>query len=449
MSDIPSKSDLNDALLKVANLVERFRQVATETTTYATTNSSDMVTDVNALISDGTWPGGEGVSRAARNFRATIGNTIRSTIRDMYAPILQGYLKAAGYAETTQLNATAFRRIRDYMASGTAATVKERNITWTSTLGGKVGTGSPTFRVCTVDAYGRELEAAYPERTLVEAKATGSSVPYLREKLEFYSLAAVDYLSYRVSGEGSLPRNSNLRTSFQFENADRGGMRNLSFDSQSSAGALTEPGGWTINSGSATVVDDAYRASIREKALIDAGTISNGLSWQWDADFEIEQPLRGVVDNTCYDAGVLVKRTNSATGTVTMTVGGVSFNVSLASLTNGVWTLLALPLTEDNWARSIKAGDKLKIAGASIATGEVAVDSAFFNPMVEHNGVFWNAIQDGTALSVDFAGSFTHTFPDQGYIQQHMLIGFGGTGNAGRDAFLNSASSPTIAETGI
>lgn len=453
MSEIASKADLNDALQKVGQFVERERQALTEPTEYATENTGNALDDLSAIVADASFVGGDSLQRAARNTRASKAAFLKKMIVDLYTAILYGYLKAAGYPDTGRLDATAFQRIREYMADGTAATVKNRNITVDSTIGSQVGTGALTYRVCDTDAYGRKLEAVYPGKVKVRAIATGSTVPHLRERIELRSEAQIDALSYRVSGEGKVPTGRTRRREIQIENADRGGMRNLSFDSQSSEAVLSTPGGWTVDTlANVTVVDDGYRASVAEKALIDAGTISNGLLWRATSNVVIQQKLRGVVDNICYDGGVWVRRNTGVTaGTLTLTIGGVTVTQNLASLTAGTWTLVALPLDENNWARQIKSGEDFKIAitGYTGTTAGVDLDSAFFNPMQELNGLMWNVIQDGTALSVDYEGEFEHDTPDQGYIQQHMLIGFGDDGAAGRNAFLNSAASPTIAETGF
>ena len=170
-------------------------------------------------------------------------------------------------------------------------------------------------------------------------------------------------------------------------------------------------------------------------------------SWEFKDDAKYRQRLPGLAANTCYDGGIWVRRKSSATGTFTLSVGGVDVTQNIALLTNDTWTLVALPLNEDNWEQAIGGDKYFAIAVTSLATGTLQVDAAFFRPMVEVNGIMMGAEPDSTAITSDYERTFDATFPDQGLVQQHILIGFKAV--AGRDAFLNAASSPTVDESGI
>lgn len=451
MSEIPSKADLAGALLYAATLTEHMRNYG-ETT---------LVTDSTSLQDNTKWVGSAPFRQSTRLVRSTQANLFASACRTLYTPVLFGFLKAAGRADKTALDREAFQIIREYMAETTAVTVQDRNITHTTTVSSVTGTGTPTIRNVAVDAYGRKMEAVMPQDMTIVANATGALAKLHEEVINFRQKSAIDALSYRVSDENK--GIGAFDTPYTMRNRDVGALKNMSFDKLLTAATAddsdiggttvtTKIGGWEVVTAPSTDTtirvgsgdEFGYRQSIKERKVNSA----NRACWELKDDCRYKQSLPQLTRDTCYDAGIWVRRKNSATGAFNLYVGGsATVTIDISTLTNDVWTLIALPQDENNWERTMGTGDTFEFELTSLATGTLKVDAAFFRNMIPVNGTMWGAEPSATVMSVDYEGTLNATFPDQGIIQQHIMFGFRPVVRG--DAFLNSAASPTIDESGI
>lgn len=450
MSEIPAKADLADALLLAAAQIEHMRNYG-ETT---------LVTDTGDTLDNTTWVGSAPFRQSVRLVRSTLANLFASACATVYTPILFGFLKAAGRADKTVLDADAFRIIRDYMAASTAVTVQNRNITHTTTVSGVVGSGTPTIRNVTVDAYGRAMEAVQPQDMELAASLTGALRSKHEEQFYFRQKSAIDALSYRVSGEDKGV--GTFQTPYDLRNRDFGVLSNMSFDKLVTSTTVddtaiggttvgTSIGRWEVVTAPSTDTtvrfgsgdEFGYRQSVKERKA----DSDNRACWELKDDCRYKQSLPPLVRDTCYDAGIWVRRKNSATGTFTLYVGGVTVSVDISTLTNDTWTLVGLPQNENNWELAIGTGDTLEFGVSSLAVGTLKVDATFFRQMTAFNGTMWGAEPSPTDMTSNFEGTLNATFPDQGLIQQHIMYGFRPT--VGVNAFLLSASSPTLDESGI
>lgn len=102
---------------------------------------------------------------------------------------------------------------------------------------------------------------------------------------------------------------------------------------------------------------------------------------------DLEDQRSRFVPGVPYMVQLAWRRKNSATGTLSVTLGGVSTSVSIASGTNDVWNILRIPVGTNCWYKNFKnAALTLSIQVATLAVGQVDIDDVIITPFASFDG---------------------------------------------------------------
>lgn len=447
MSLIPDPSELDEDLIRAAELLEHLFENATDI-------ANDLNTDLNAILANSTWPGCETFRNRAINSRLSYSRLLSGLIRSLFDPIFLGYLRVAK-KNATQINLTTFRDVVQYFLD-TSRVIQRRNPTFDSSVS-KTGTGDPSYRRLTVDENGQVIESLFPASTYITAKTVSPNVNRFEEILEFRTESRIDLFSQKIAAESN---GDGKKRTYTQKNGDHSSMTDLSFEfagAATSAGSLSSIGRWKDELASdasinvIAIIDDGYRQSTREKQLKDADDTAPTKQCMRivSNDIDISQPLPNLSDNTAYDAGIWIRDPNgTATGTFSITIGGATtVNQNVASLVSNTWTLVALPLTADNWSKTLKTDNaRYRIHTSSIAN-TLEIDAAFFHPMLKHNATRWTVLPATTPVGEDYEASFDDTISTDSVVQKLLSLGY-----PNQDYYLPSAASPSpseLSEAGI
>ena len=442
----PSETSVQNqisALTRLLNEVRRFGNVNTK-------NVDDMVNSLTTILETEYAPEVTAATDAIRI--AVSGAMSQATASSMFLPLLRAYAKNLGFPETSAQDILDRLR-RDFAERGTPETVKTRGFTF----GAATGVGSPTgdgvIHRVTLDRYGHPIESATPEvKTFRVLQDVNSGVSKHQESFAIRGdLSPRDLVDAFVGEDRQV---DDGLVGVTAADSNQIGFRNCSFESIldiASTDLVTALPGWRIGTAVAnletvsgdlvlgTGLNDFYREipaegdtprSLRFKVN---DTITQRLGRDVAVDFDPDVP---------YIVQIAFKRESSATGTITLTLGGKSVAVAIESVADGVWGELFIPITaSDQWFETFNADPlDLKIAVATLAAGTVLVDDVIVSPMRRWDGTYWAAIGGRTAWVVgdELTATDTVTSEDNDAINQLWLIRA-----HGYDGYLPSDAVPT------
>lgn len=347
-------------------------------------------------------------------FRAKASDLVSvRTARDALDGLFREYGKLKNFPERNVLN--ILDRLAVEFAEGSSR-VTTRGIAFGSPSAGGGNTGNGTLNRLTVDGYAYELEAV-----TVEAKA-------LKCIADRFSGAQVHQERFEIRGDdvprdfvaGVVGRDRIGQLTCISSDDSQALVRNPSFSQYSgTAASPTAITGWTVTTDIANfaiVTSDTYRDARHEG--------DNAASVRFETNDTLTQKfstLNPAFDPTVpYYCQIAFKRESSADGTLTLTVGGNSANVTLSAQSG--WTILRLALDENLWFRQFNASDmEISIALASNTTGDVLVDDLVFAPMQRFDGSWWAPVGGATPFLLEDTFTVTDSFDTSDSILQKWL----------------------------
>ena len=398
------------------------------------------------------------LSRFVNDFRAGCSDLISpSRAAAVLTPILFEYMKRIdldatttdGFGSGKRSVPEMFRALYDWFNDNTL-TVESRAISYDTTATTS-GTGNGAIERLTVDENGYNLEACHVETKRFKCVADRNSG--VNEHAEIFEVIG-EASSFDSVLRASFGSGTQANTTIVSKNAgnSQGGslLSNSSFTTYDAA-ATPKFSGWTEDSGSANISQDAavyYRSHPGATAGTDA-------SLDFTGNAKISQPLsamrtRRLDPDLPYQVRLMWRRENTADGTLTLRMGTSNVSVDVTTGTNDQWNELIIGAgspTTSQWFRQFNEADlDIEIELASNTTGNVLVDDVIFAPYDLIDGTYWWMRQNaggGTApvsWLLDDKLVFTDTggAPSTGKIQWWLWVA--GLG------YLPSSGTPTFAD---
>jgi len=415
---------------EVQNQIGLTCKLLNETQKFGSVNTPNFVDMLDAIQQAQEGDYSAEALAAAEDMRGQMASTL-GFAAGMLTPYLQQYAKVLGipYADVGRI----FRDMRaDFVAN--AKSIKTRALSFGTPSFTGTGLATGIHRL-TVDADGKVLENQTADtKTITCRRDRNSGADRHVEVFEFAGGAAEkDLLEVSGSGRTTEYRALDARDSQAL-------ISNPSFSDYTESGAagsaLSALDDWTVTTDVANLSADlvTYRDAVGD---------TNPAALEFGASDTITQVLNEVAKGTMdpdvpYHLQVAVKRKNSATGTLTLNLGSVSASVDLSTLTNDVWTILALDLDKDRWFREFNQDElAVSIAVATLAVGEVQVDDIIFAPMSPFDGSWYALVGGATPYLVDDVWTIADT--ETGAIIAYWLwLAFG--------EYLPTHASPTWAD---
>jgi len=413
MAAIPTAAALATSLRNVSDLWK-------EALLYGGSNAENLAAHADTIESTANWPGGSPLGQNAMGFRFGLSRAIQGGMAADYDVIFEGYRKLL-VPEIASID-LAWEKIFERFAT-IPAKVKSRGVTFDTSVA-TTGTGNPTWRRLTTDKDGYSIETVNADDIIIECTAdqlTGTEPG--QEQFVLRQPQALDLFSLTVSGEedgGAEP------VTYTLVNQDNFGLSDLSMEGNGAADASpTTLYAWTssvtVNSTNYAFIADGVRQSVRERA---GGSL---VCLEFKTSSSIYQAISSVPIGDPCDWGFWIKRKSSATGDVTMTVGSnATATVSIASLTNDVWTFVGATLNENLWPENFTAATpRLTIAVATLATGTVYIDAVKIQQMTYFNGAFVSGLPNTTDALVGYTGTLNDTVSSDSVINRQLSLSYG------------------------
>jgi hypothetical protein len=327
------------------------------------------------------------------NFRALL-DTALSAAPGVIYPHLREYMKFAGYPETdAQAMCT---RLYDYMAAN-SLTVQNRGFTLGTPAAQTGIVGNGTINRCTTDENGYVIEsqtgAVSPGVTKwAECVADEHSGANEHEEQYYFFGDTPDRDRLKIRGVADRQTIKALSAvdSMRF-------IQNPSFESHSGTdasafSAVTDLTGWTLSTAASftPVIANYYR---------DYQGCSTPRALQINANASVYQNLSSIRAKInpyipMYLQIAYNRSVGSADGTLTLTLGSQTVNVTLSAQSG--WNVLRLAVGQDNWFRHWNQEDPLvKIEWSARTTGTLLVDDIVFAPYSLFDGA-WYAVVGGS-----------------------------------------------------
>jgi hypothetical protein len=285
-----------------------------------------------------------------------------------------------------------------------------------SAASGNVGNGA-IYRT-TVDSYGNSLEATHAEARRVEVIQDQGQVNRHEEVLLFQGAAASpDFL--KVTGSGGAKARAIAAVAMnEYDRWVRNSTFNTLSGTQPSAGspvtpaAVTSITGWTLDATTSVTVGVSSPAPYRtHRGETAPKWVRFGVNRSMSQAFDSTTRAR-FVDGVPYFVAVVVRREGSCDGTFTLTLGGVSRAIIVASaLTNDVNTVVPLVVSAtdmNRYYRNFKQENlTLTLALSSRTTGTLFIHEVQFAPMQPWDGTWYLPVGGSTPWLLQDKLTFT------------------------------------------
>lgn len=325
------------------------------------------------------------LQRAFRPFLLELGQTID-------APEMRGGRQPS--------NETLLFRLNQYMVDNSDSINSPENTIDTSFAAGGGNTGNGTFHRLTVDKDGNSLQGIGGDAKVFECIQDQNTGAREHGELFQYKTTAAERDNLQFIGSGVVGTLESLHA------LSGGILENPSFEDNgdtsddSAPSSTTAVTGWSV--GTASNIHMRTNSSFYLRGYPGAPSTLYGIEFQGDDTLiQVVQTRRpGTIFNPFvpWVLAVAWQRVASATGTLTIHLGGSSTNVDISTGTNSVWNRLAL-VGQGSWPEQFtEDGLDVKIDVASLATGTVAVDDVILAPMVqfERDSTWYAGIGMGT-----------------------------------------------------
>lgn len=376
----------------------------------------------------------------------TVANAALAPILYEYAAIL-GADASLGFGSAYRQPADIFRALYDWFDEN-SLTVETRAITYDTTpTAGGTNVGNGTLSRLTVDAGGYALEACHIEKKQFRCRSDqNTGADKHAEVFEVAGIAAPpDSLLRGSYGSGDQARTAIV--SRHAGSGNGGSLLNNSSFSTYSASASPKFSAWTETAGGSQISQDTtnYYRSFPNATVDGSLKITGGSGTVTVTQTLANSRVRKIDPNTPYFLRVMLNKTigTASGGTVTITMGGTSKAIAIASLGSG-WQELVVDFDSSCWPRSFNAADfAVTISWASSTSGYLLVDDVIFCPWDLIDGTYWNIRGNATSHTpwlLDDILTVTDTggAPGTGKIQYWLFVsGYG---------YLPSSGTPTFAD---
>lgn len=394
------------------------------------------------------------LTRFGQVIRSGLSNLISPTVAQaVINPVLYEYAQilaadaSGGYGSSYRTPADIFRALYEWFVSS-SATVQSRTITYdTSVTAGGSNVGNGALGRLTVDENGFNLEACNVEKKQFRCRAdqnTGASKN--AEVFELSGTAASPDNCLR-SSYGSGDVNRSALVSLNAGTGPGGSLLTNSSFSTYNASATPKFAGWTETNGGSKLAQDTsnyYRTF--PNASTDASLKITGDGTHVTITQTLSAMRTRTIDpNTPYVLRVMLNKTvgTAVGGTVTISMGGTSKAITIASLGAG-WQELIIDFDANCWPRVFGQADlSVVIDWTSSSSGYLLVDDVIFAPWTKIDGTFWHIRGNAathTPWLVDDVLTVTDTggAPATGKLQWWLFVaGYG---------YLPSSGTPTVAD---
>ncbi|MCA9337863.1 hypothetical protein KC951_04095 [Candidatus Saccharibacteria bacterium] len=376
--------------------------------TAVTDNMLEIIEDIQDSFAGGTH------EASLASALATVRASLSSVVPQFRAAADPVVLELARVAYNSQAVAVDQALLDIYAAMEAASeTVKYRNFTFGSVSygGSNIGTGK-CYRV-TVDRNGHNIEGGYQNAGDLLIKCV----------LDRYQGRESGQEVFEITGNGNMPVD-NLewgdvpRGTTQITVAD--GKRNQlltnpSFETNSGTGASLAFNGWVLDTPANYLATNTSGEYHREAT-------NSGASYaiKFTADGTIYQSLARLSTALAINRPIIVvvrfKRLNSCDGTLTVTLGSQSEQVTLSAQTG--WNDLVIGAGQKGWYDAYKQNDiRLTIDLASRTTGELLIDDIIFAFPTEYDRKYYLLTSGETDWITDDTASFSDSVANTGITQ--------------------------------
>jgi len=336
----------------------------------------------------------------------------QGSLAGLWRPFLQEMLRKLGNPAVESNNdELMLAEIRQYMVDN-SQTINRRDLTFATPTADGGNTGDGVLNRLTVDKDGHTLDNTAVElKTITIQKDHNSGARKHAEELLFEGTGP-DRTGLQWVGNGD-------RKTFNAIHALSGQIvRNPSFETNGVSADDTAPPtitsiqNWTILSGLTTNLKLRSAAGFTYRGYPGQPTTLYGLEFEGNEtisqNISAVSPGRGFTPGVPYYCQIAVCRKASATGNVVLHLGSQTATVSLASLTNDVWSILRIAIGTKNYHQNFNETDlDIKVVVDTLATGTVVVDDLIIAPFVKLDGTWYAPVGGATAwLKDDF---YTHT----------------------------------------
>lgn len=413
---MPTEAQVQTSIADAVRIFEHLdRYVNTNTQ-----NFSDHKDTLAASVGPNTFLFDDDIFSAAARFRAGLVSTIQQG-RNILTPLLRDYGRVLDFPET-DIATILSRLLDDFRDRG--LTVASRQFVFGAIAAATANAGDGVINRLTVDENSDDIENTFAESKEAEVVAdehSGSSEH--EERFEFRGQAlGEDSLDLRGSGRVAIIKSLSAADSLEF-------LQNPSF-SDSNVGALTTADtipGWTIQSGSPTDfrIDDATTGQVFRG--FEGDTVPKSLKFLADAViFQGFDNRRIQLTPQIPMYLQLAFRPDTATaGVLTLTMGAVSRAVVITTALGGVFNILRINISADNWFKNFNQENPNITINLTGANGSVWVDDVVFARYQPFNSIWYAPVGGATPFLRDDIFSWTHTNGDrvagtQGLVQ-HWL----------------------------
>jgi hypothetical protein len=360
---------------------------------------------------------------ALDGFRRLLDNALSAGPSVMY-PHMREYMKFAGYPETdAQAMCT---RLYEYM-NDNSLTVQGRGFTFGTPAAQTGIVGNGTINRCNVDENGYNIEAQTGTSAgctkWAECVADEHSGANEHEEQFYFFGDTPDRDRLRIRGVADRQTIKALSAvdSQRF-------IQNPSFESMtgtdgSAFSVVTDLTGWTLSTAASftPVVTSYYR---------DYQGCSTPRALQINANANVYQNLNSIRATInpyipMYLQIAYNRSVGAADGTLTLTLGSQTVNVTLAAQVG--WNVLRLAVGQDNWLKHWNQEDPLiKIAWSARTTGTLLVDDVIFAPYSLFDGGWYAIVGGSTPFLRRDKYKWADTVPTtEGVIQHWFYRSFG------------------------
>lgn len=380
---------------KVVKIVNEWQKFGASNTP----NLLDMI-DALVVLLDGEFTTDVmGDIRALRGSLA--GGITPDFLRRLWRPFARELCRIIGAPELQAngqiADATALKRIRQYMEDNTQ-TLNSRGMTLdTSASGSPTGTGA--ISRLTVDKDANTLECTGAEgKAFYCDKDQNGGVSKHAEVFEF-RFDDADPSGLQFTGTGGTKslaslhaKSGNILVNPSFE---QGAVTNNT--ALATTGQLT---GWDVGTAASWKTQSAAGYVYRGYAN-DTGVTHFGLECITSDTItqvvKAENPGAQFNERVPYYCQIAWQRKASATGNLTLHLGAQNTLVTIGSGTNDVWNILRIDLDSSLYYDNFKEDAlDVKVQIGSLATGTVVIDDLVLAPMTNLDGTWWAVVGGAT-----------------------------------------------------
>lgn len=464
MSYFPTETDLTDALQRSVKILDDAFTGEGDGAGSAYDNVQDLLTNVS-------YPGDGGLRNAAVGFRTGLSASILSLGRTLLDRVFAGFLTLAGKPAGPSGVLSRWADVVEYWRDN-GLWIDSQSTTRAFAKTG--GTGVVNANILNYDAYGYFMESADPGVAFVTVDSSGTAASPGDCSLSFRRIPKIDLFSY-LHRSDTPPEYYGPETVPSFVLRNTSGLPNGDFwngQAVVAKGSLSNLASWVDGDGASfaklALVEDGYRQN-SAAATFYRGAPSSRISklcLEADDVIDIWQPIR-INRSTAYHAGVWLKNTNSATGSVTLTVGAISRVIDIATVSTS-WEFYPLvdPATPSNtknyWGLNLETSDaRFRINITSIATGELRISNCLWSPRTQFNGAWIHLEPGDTFVENDYEATFTSSIAVTGKIGRQLNFVYGNgaylpatnnsvsmTASGGRTLTFANATSTITASSG-